>query len=69
MFFIMEGVCEVLANDEQTMIRFLSKGDFFGEIGCLLTSKRTCSVVSRTSTLLYQIKADKLLSVLADFPQ
>lgn len=53
LYFINEGVIEILASDEKSLIRFLSKGDFFGEIGCLLTNKRSCSAYSRTTTLLY----------------
>jgi CRP-like cAMP-binding protein len=69
LFFINEGVCEVLASDERTLIRFMSKGTYFGEIGCLVTGKRTCSVVARTTTLLYSIKKAQLLAVLEDYPE
>lgn len=68
MFFIQAGICEVLANDEQSCIRFLTKGEFFGEVGCLITGKRTCSVVARSCALMFIIKCDNLLAVLDDFP-
>jgi len=57
-YLINEGVCELVASDEQTLIRFMSKGAFFGEIGCLLTGKRSCSVIVRTTTILHKIKKD-----------
>jgi len=70
MYFIREGVVEVLADDEKKLIRFLSKGAYFGEIGVLLEPyKHSCSVVTRTATLLYFVKADKMREILNEFPQ
>jgi len=68
MYFIHEGVCEVQASDD-SVIQYLTKGDFFGEVCCLMTNIRTNSVVARTTTLLYQIKRADLLSVLEEFPR
>lgn len=58
-----------MASDERTLIRFMSKGTYFGEIGCLVTGKRTCSVVVRTTTLLYSIKKAPLLAILEEYPE
>lgn len=70
MYFICEGVVEVLATDEKTLIRFMSKGSYFGEIGILLEPhKRSCSVVSRTNTLLYYVKADDMMELLVEAPE
>ena len=68
-YFVNEGVCEVVAADEQTLIRFLGKGAFFGEIGCLLTGKRSCSVVVRTTTILHSIKKEPLQAILEEYPK
>lgn len=68
-YFIYEGVCEVVASDERTLIRFMPKGSFFGEIGCLLKRKRSCSVIARTSTILQYIKKEPLLAILEDYPK
>jgi CRP-like cAMP-binding protein len=46
----------------------MSKGAFFGEIGCLLTGKRSCSVIVRTTTILHKIKKDKLTAILEEYP-
>jgi CRP-like cAMP-binding protein len=46
----------------------MSKGAFFGEIGCLLTGKRSCSVIARTTTILRVIKKDHLIAILEDYP-
>jgi CRP-like cAMP-binding protein len=67
-YFINEGVCEVVASDDKTLIRFMSKGAFFGEIGCLLTGKRSCSVIARTTTILYKVKKDNLIAILEEYP-
>lgn len=62
MFFVSEGVVEVLADDEIKLIRFLSKGSYFGEIGVLLEPHtRSCSIVARTTTMLYYVKAENLV--------
>jgi CRP-like cAMP-binding protein len=68
-YFINEGVCEVVASDEQTLVRFMSTGSFFGEIGCLLTGKRSCSVIARTTTILHSIKKEPLIAILEEYPQ
>lgn len=68
LFFVNEGVCEVVASNEKTLIRFMSKGSFFGEIGCLLTGKRTCSVIVRTTTILHAIRKEPLMSILEEYP-
>jgi CRP-like cAMP-binding protein len=67
-YIINEGVCEVVASDEQTLIRFMSKGTFFGEIGCLLTGKRSCSVIVRTTTILHKIRKDHLIEIFEAYP-
>lgn len=68
MFFVNEGVCEVADNEDKKLIRFLTKGAFFGEIGCFLTEKRTCSVIVRTTTILHAIRKEKLSTILEEFP-
>ena len=70
MYFINEGVVEVLAADEKTLIRFLSRGEFFGEIGILIEPhKCTLSVVARTTTLLYYVKEEDMQEILGEFPE
>jgi len=70
MFFVSEGVVEVLADDEIKLIRFLSKGSYFGEIGVLLEPHtRSCSIVARTTTMLYYVKAENLVAILNEFPE
>ena len=44
MYFIKSGIIQVLATDNKTILAFMSDGTYFGEIGILLTQKRTCSI-------------------------
>lgn len=41
MYFIKNGLVEVQATDNQTIIAYLSEGGYFGEIGLLLTGTRS----------------------------
>jgi len=59
---------EVLASDYHKVIAFMGEGCYFGEIGVLLTEKRTCSIRARTSCILFQIKKDELKKILGEFP-
>jgi CRP-like cAMP-binding protein len=68
MYFINSGVCEVQAIESHMPLKFLTKGGYFGEIGVLLTGKRTCSVVVRTTTILQAIKKEALEEILKAFP-
>ena len=54
----------MIASDGNKTIQFLTKGGYFGEIGVLITGKRTCSVVARTTSILYSIGQEDLSSIL-----
>jgi voltage-gated potassium channel len=44
MYFIVEGSVHVIATDKITVVKTLSKGDYFGEIAILFSSKRVAYV-------------------------
>jgi CRP-like cAMP-binding protein len=46
----------------------MSEGSYFGEIGVLLTHKRTVSVKSCSVSILFTVDRDELLQVLNEFP-
>lgn len=46
MFFIQMGEVQVVASDGKTPIALLREGAFFGEIGVILTGRRTVSVIA-----------------------
>jgi CRP-like cAMP-binding protein len=58
----------VLASDGHTKIAYMGKGCYFGEIGCLLTGKRSCSVRIKQTAILYRIKKKDLERLCDRFP-
>ncbi len=63
-FFIKSGIVKVLATDEKTVIAYMSEGTYFGEIGLLLTKKRSCSVKARINSVFLTISKDDLMGIL-----
>ena len=68
MFFVQDGNLEVVATDHFTSIAFLGAGAYFGEIGVLITGKRSLSIKALTNCLCYAIKSDDFLEILEEFP-
>jgi CRP-like cAMP-binding protein len=64
LYFISSGVVEVLATDEKTIIAYMTEGAYFGEIGLLLTQKRSCSVKSITDSVIFTLGKDDLFRLL-----
>jgi CRP-like cAMP-binding protein len=64
MYFIKSGLISVLATDNRTIIAFMSEGTYFGEIGILLTQKRSCSIQARSLCVFFTIEKDDLMDVL-----
>ncbi|MDR3547166.1 MAG: cyclic nucleotide-binding domain-containing protein [Candidatus Pacebacteria bacterium] len=68
MYFLKKGLIRVLcADDENVTLAYLGEGCYFGEIGVLLTGKRSASVVAHTNCVLYDIKKEPLLRILDAF--
>ena len=68
MYFIKRGLAKVVcADDEAVVISFLSEGAYFGEIGVLVTGKRSTSVIAHTDCMLLSIEKQLLLNVLDEF--
>lgn len=68
MYFVQDGSLEVLATDHFTTIAFIGAGTYFGEIGVLITGKRSLSIKALTNCLCYTIQSNSLLLILEDFP-
>jgi CRP-like cAMP-binding protein len=68
MFFIHSGYVEVLCKNGTDALVYLGKGDYFGEIGVLITGVRTVSVRSKSNSVIYYIKKKDLLRLLEEFP-
>ena len=69
MYFIEQGIVKILASDDKEVIAFQSKGCFFGEIGCLITAKRTCSVKAMTMCVFMSIEKEHLDEIFKMFPK
>jgi CRP-like cAMP-binding protein len=57
MYFVQNGSFEVLATDHFTTIAFLGEGAYFGEIGVLITGKRSVSVKALSNCMTYAVKS------------
>ena len=69
MYFIQRGIVQILATDNKTAIAFQSQGCYFGEIGVLLTDKRSCSVRAVTMCIFMTIRKEDLEATFERFPQ
>lgn len=69
MFFIKQGEVEVLATDNKTRIAILREGAYFGEIGLLLTQKRTVSVRALTVCVFEVLNKSDFTKVLETYPE
>ena len=69
MYFIQNGSLEVIASDNVTTIALIGEGTYFGEIGVLITGKRSASVRSISNSMIYSINEKDLLNILRDFPE
>jgi len=69
LYFIHQGLVEILASDNRTPIAYQGKGCYFGEIGCLITGKRSVSVKIRSTSILYFIEKEQLVELLEAYPQ
>ena len=69
MFFIQSGLCHVLADDEQTALFTLTTGRFFGEIGLVLSERRSASVAAATSCDILVLLRRDLYVALNDYPE
>lgn len=64
MYFIESGYIEVLCKNESQTLIYYGKGSYFGEVGVLLTKKRTLSVRSKSDSIVYYITKQDLLNIL-----
>ena len=68
MYFIKSGNVEILATDEETQIAIMKEGSFFGEIGLLLTEKRTVTVRALSFCVFETIQKDDFFELTQNFP-
>jgi glucose-6-phosphate 1-dehydrogenase len=68
MYLILRGQVDVL-DKQGKAIRTLKDGDFFGEIGLLLTTPRTATVAARTQCDLFVLRKSDFRRILRDHRQ
>ncbi|PIK42323.1 putative cyclic nucleotide-gated channel cone photoreceptor subunit alpha-like [Apostichopus japonicus] len=72
MFIISDGLLEVLGDDD-TVVRTLQAGDFFGEVGLLMmesgSNRRTADVRSLGYSDLFVVTKEDTLALLDDYPK
>jgi len=59
-------VCLYSEDGQETILSFLSKGDFFGEMALFLESTRTANVVALEATEVFQIHRQQFYSLLQE---
>ena len=68
MYFVHSGYIEILCKNGTSPMVYFGKGSYFGEVGILLTGKRSVSVRSKSNAVIYYINKEDLLQLLQKFP-
>ncbi|CAD8072041.1 unnamed protein product [Paramecium sonneborni] len=76
LYIITKGEIELIfesmniLNDrvKRNSLKYLSKGDFFGELSFFTGEPRKCTAISRGFTKVFKIKRENFLKVLSSFP-
>lgn len=68
MYLICRGEVEVI-EDADKIVGTLSDGDFFGEIGLLMSTPRTATIKAKTLCDLFVMKRTDFVRILHDYPQ
>jgi len=69
MFVIAEGIVQMLSPNEKKVLCSLQTGNYFGELGLYMTTKRLTSFVAGTFCLVYILERETLNKILKKFPQ
>jgi hypothetical protein len=67
-YFILEGraVAGIEADGHNRVLEVLAAGDFFGEIAALTGARRTANVITEEATVLFEVPADALRTLVND---
>jgi CRP-like cAMP-binding protein len=69
MYFVHSGYIEILQQNNVTPLIFFGKGAYFGEIGVLLTGKRSLSVRAKSNAVIYYIPKEEFCDLLDNYPK
>jgi CRP-like cAMP-binding protein len=68
MYFICRGEVQVF-DEKDEVVSELKEGNFFGEIGLLMSTERTATVKAKTSCDLFTLSKSVFGRILRDHPQ
>ena len=68
MYFIMRGVAEILASDDERTVTEICEGAYFGEVGMLFQTPRCNSVRAKTHCELLVLTNDNLFQATSHYP-
>ena len=69
MYFIREGIVNVLSPNESQIVTNLTKGNYFGEIALFSKkARRICSVQAKTFCQIYILKKKDMENLFLEFP-
>ena len=68
MYFIIEGVIEVLAPGGDKTIAELCKGDYLGELALIQETRRPFTALAKSFCLLYILQKAAFLEILEEYP-
>jgi CRP-like cAMP-binding protein len=68
MYFIVEGVVNVMTPDCRKVVKELGKGSYVGEISLMTEERRMCSVIAKTFCFMYLLSKEDFLSIVEDHP-
>jgi CRP-like cAMP-binding protein len=69
MFFIQQGVVEVVSEDGRVVFASMRDGEFFGEISLVFSCPRTASIRTATHCDMFVLSKTDLDQVLKSFPE
>ncbi|CAD8051279.1 unnamed protein product [Paramecium primaurelia] len=65
---IFEGMNNLNERYKRNSLKYLSQGDFFGELSFFTGEPRKCTAISRGFTKVFKIKRENFLKILSSFP-
>jgi len=69
MYFIVEGQVQIIAADKQTVLKTLSKGNYFGEIAIFMHTKRISYVQAKEFCVVSVLRKTDLDQIILNFPE
>ena len=69
MYFIVEGSVQIIAADKETVLKVLTKGNYFGEIAIFMHTKRISYVQAKSFVVVSVLRKQFLDDIILNFPE